>query len=91
MNTKAKVDYCCFGKTFNGILFLTDVFYCKFFHTKKLMFLLKFHILLMITRPSKYQHEGPFRCMKPYCEPRVIIIASPGVYDCEPLHLVVEF
>ena len=22
-----------------------------------------------------------------YCEPRVIIIASPGVYDCKPLQL----
>ena len=24
----------------------------------------------MITRPSKYQHEGPFRCVKPNCRIR---------------------
>ena len=35
MNAKAKVACCCFGKTFNGILFLTNVFYCKFFSYKK--------------------------------------------------------
>ena len=45
MNAKAKVDCCCFGKTYNGILFFSPMYsIVSFFHTKKLMFLLKFHI-----------------------------------------------
>ena len=35
MKRISKVDCWCFGKTFNGILFLTDVFCCKFFSYKK--------------------------------------------------------